>query len=204
MSGRRHSMRAVAQQRRARVSAIVGGALLPAVLGTVAAAQEHRHTGEPGKLGKVDFEVTCAPAVQERFERAVAMLHSFWFDAADAAFKEIIAADAKCALAHWGIAVTLQGNPMTRASPSPAALQQGLAAAERARELAATASHREQMYVDAVHAYYRDHATRDHATRMKALEDALQALYRTHPEDKEAAIFYARTLVANAPPTDLM
>jgi tetratricopeptide (TPR) repeat protein len=181
---------------------MLGSALLPALIGVAAAAQEHRHAGDPGKLGKVEFPVTCAPEVQTEFERAVAMLHSFWFEAADAAFKEISATDPKCALAHWGTAVTLLGNPMTRVAPSPAALQQGLAAAERARELVTTASHREQMYVDAVLAYYRDHATRDHAARMKSLEESLHALYRMHPEDMEAAIFYARTLVANAPPND--
>jgi tetratricopeptide (TPR) repeat protein len=202
MEWREASMRAFAQSGRVRAAVIVSSAVLPVVLGSAATAQEHAHTGTPGKLGKVEFEVTCAAEVQPKFERAVAMLHSFWFDAADAAFKEINAADPNCAMAYWGTAVTLQGNPMTRVSPSPAALQQGLAAAERARELVGTASHREQMYVDAVLSYYRDHATRDHATRMKSLEEALQALHRMHSEDMEAAIFYARTLVANAPPSD--
>jgi tetratricopeptide (TPR) repeat protein len=182
---------------------MLGNLLLPALFGAAAvAAQEHRHTGDPAQLGKVVFPVTCAPEVQARFERAVAMLHSFWFEAADGAFKEIIAADPKCGLAHWGTAVTLQGNPMARVSPSATALAEGLAAAERARELVATASQREQMYAAAVLAYYRDHGTRDHAARMKSLEAALQALHQAHPEDMEAAIFYARTLVANAPPTD--
>jgi tetratricopeptide (TPR) repeat protein len=196
-------MRAVVLSRAVRASIVVGAVLLPGLAGASAgAAQEHRHTGDPARLGKVDFPVTCAAEVQPRFERAVAMLHSFWFGAADAAFKEIIAADPKCAMAYWGTAVTLQGNPMTRVSPPATALQEGLAAAQRAGELAATASHREQMYVAAVLAYYRDHATRDQATRMKSLEESLETLAQMHPEDMEAAIFYARTLVANAPPND--
>jgi tetratricopeptide (TPR) repeat protein len=196
-------MRALALPHFPRPSVMFGCLLLPALAGAApGAGQEHPHAGTPGQLGKVVFPVTCAAEVQPRFERAVAMLHSFWFDAAAGAFEEIITADPKCGLAHWGKAVTLLGNPMTRVSPSAASLQEGLAAAQRARELVAKASHREQMYADAVLAYYRDHGARDHAARMKSLEESLQALYRTHPEDMEAAIFYARTLVANAPPSD--
>ncbi|HSJ10593.1 MAG TPA: bacterial transcriptional activator domain-containing protein [Longimicrobiales bacterium] len=166
-------------------------------------AQDHEHpAGDADRLGRVTFAVSCATSVQPRFERAVAMLHSFWFDAAEEAFAEILAADPECAMAHWGRAVTLMGNPMTRASPPATALEAGLAAAERARELAARVSHREQMYADAVVAYYRDHGTRPHGARMQALEQAFAALAQAHPEDMEAAIFHGRTVVANAPPDD--
>jgi tetratricopeptide (TPR) repeat protein len=170
---------------------------------SVASAQDHVHpAGSPAKLGRVSFTVSCAPSVQPRFERAVAMLHSFWFEAADAAFAEIAQADSACALAYWGRAMTLMGNPMARVSPSPDALRRGLEYARRAQALAQRATHREQMYAEAVLEYYQDHAARDHLTGMKAHEHALDALRRAHPEDMEATIFYARTAVANAPPTD--
>jgi tetratricopeptide (TPR) repeat protein len=130
------------------------------------------------------------------------MLHSFWFEAALEAFQEIIAVDPGCAMAHWGLAVTYMGNPMTRMSPSLPWLRRGLESAERARELAASAPHRERLYVDAVLAFYRDHARRPHLDRMAGLEEAFGALHRMHPEDPEAAIFYARTLVANQAPDD--
>lgn len=169
----------------------------------VAAAQDHAHpAGSSDKLGKVAFSVSCTPAVQPQFERAVAMLHSFWFEAADAAFTEILRADSSCAMAYWGRAVTMMANPMARAAPSPQRLQQGGAFAQRARDLAAGASHREQMYVDAVVAYYADADTKDHLTRMKIFEEKLDALRRAHPEDMEATIFYARTVIANASPAD--
>jgi tetratricopeptide (TPR) repeat protein len=38
---------------------------------------------------------------------------------------------------------------------------------------------------------------------MRAHEQALAALHGMHPEDPEATIFYARAIVANAPPADL-
>jgi hypothetical protein len=77
-----------------------------------------------------------------------------------------------------------------------------LAAAQRAKTLAAKASHREQMYADAALAYWGEPAGRNHAQRMAELERSFEALYRAHPEDRDAAIFYARTLVANADPAD--
>ena len=176
-------------------------ALLPAAAFAQAPAHDHP-AGKEEKLGNVSFAVTCAPATRPKFERAVAMLHSFWFDAAYKAFDEITASDSTCALAYWGRAMTLMGNPMGRTSPSPDRLRDGLALALRGRELAANASHREQMYADAAVAFYQDYASRDHLSRMKSQEQAFDALRRTHPEDMEATIFYARTVVANAPPTD--
>ncbi|MBW3629680.1 MAG: tetratricopeptide repeat protein [Gemmatimonadetes bacterium] len=165
-------------------------------------AQQHDHPASPEKLGQVSFPTSCTPAVVPGFERAVAMLHSFWFSEAESAFREVAARDPACAMARWGIAMTLLGNPMTRVAPSGDAMRAGLAAAEEARALARSQSHREQMYADAVVAYYAGEG-REHAARMKAHEEALASLSRAHPEDAEAAIFYARAMVANAPPADL-
>ena len=166
-------------------------------------AQDHVHpSGDPAGVGRVSFPVSCNAEAKPRFERAVAMLHSFWFEAANDEFAATARADSTCALAYWGQAMTLMGNPMTRLSPSAQRLEQGLALAQRAKALAANASHREQMYADAVLAYYRDHATRDHMARMQTHEAAFDALRRMHADDMEATIFYARTVVANASPTD--
>jgi hypothetical protein len=177
---------------------------LLALIPSVALAQDHQHaaSGKVDRLGKVTFPVSCAAATQPKFERAVAMLHSFWFDQADQAFADIMASDPTCALAYWGRAMTNMGNPMTRLPANAERQKSGLALATRAKELSANASHREQMYADAVLAYYRDHETKDHLTRMKAHEQAFKAIRDLHGDDMEATIFYARTLVANAAPTD--
>jgi tetratricopeptide (TPR) repeat protein len=174
---------------------------LALVVPQVALAQDHHPAGDVGKLGKVSFAVSCAPGTQPKFERAVAMLHSFWFDAATTAFGDIIKSDSTCALAYWGSAMTLMGNPMTRVGPNATRVQQGLALAQRAVALSANATHREQMYAATALAYYS--GAENHATRMKAHEQAWDALRKAHPEDMEATIFYARTLVANAPTTDM-
>jgi hypothetical protein len=63
------------------------------------------------KLGKVHFPVSCSAAGQEQFDRAVALLHSFWLDESAKAFAVITQADSDCAMAYWGTAMTLLGNP---------------------------------------------------------------------------------------------
>ena len=119
---------------------------LLALIPTVALAQDHVHpAGKPEKLGRVSFKVSCAPATQPKFERAVAMLHSFWFEAADKAFSDIIASDSSCALAYWGRAITLMGNPMTRLPASADRQKAGLALALRAKEQIGRASCRERV-----------------------------------------------------------
>jgi hypothetical protein len=56
------------------------------------------------KVGTVKFETSCSPAVQPELERAVAMLHSFWFSASTDAFVAVGQKDTGCAMAHWGVA----------------------------------------------------------------------------------------------------
>ncbi|MFN2398224.1 MAG: tetratricopeptide repeat protein [Gemmatimonadaceae bacterium] len=176
--------------------------LAAAIVASPALAQ-HGH-GLPGEsLGTVSFPTSCGPAVQPRVDRAVAMLHSFWFEEAHKAFSDIAATDTTCAMAHWGIAMTLWGNPFAR-QPIPGDLQRaGLAAAERAAELAPSAGHRERMYIDAALALWREGDKLDHLARLARHEDAMKKLYEMHPEDQEAALFYGRAMIANAPPTDL-
>jgi tetratricopeptide (TPR) repeat protein len=174
----------------------------PALFASTALAQ-HEHHGGGEALGTVSFPVSCAPAVQPKFDRAAAMLHSFWFEEAAEAFTEVAREDSTCAMAHWGTAMTMWSNPFVR-QPIPAERQsKGLAAAERAATLAKSASHREQMYAEAVLALWRDAETQDHLARLARHEAAMEKLYAAHPEDPEAAIFYARAVIANAPPTDL-
>jgi len=166
-----------------------------------ARAQHEHHAADT--LGSVTFPTSCAPAVQPAFERAAAMLHSFWFEQAHRAFDRVAAADTSCAMAHWGVAMTLWGNPFVRQPIPPERQSAGLAAAERAAALADGATHRERMYVDAALALWRGAAERDHLAGLARHEAAMKALHDAHPEDPEAVLFYARAVIANAPPTDL-
>jgi hypothetical protein len=165
-----------------------------------AVAQEHHdHPHTAQKLGTVSFPTSCSPAVQADFARAVALLHSFWYDEAEKAFRDVGAADASCAMAHWGVAMSLY-HPIW-APPSPAELARGRAAVEKARTLGAQ-TEREKAYIAAIDAFFRDSDTKDHATRRAAYQKAMEDVYAAHPDDDEAAIFYALALLDPTPAQD--
>jgi tetratricopeptide (TPR) repeat protein len=177
--------------------------LTAVLLVTSPALAQHEHHAGGETLGKVSFPTSCNASVQPQMDRAAAMLHSFWFEEAHKTFAEIAKADPTCAMAHWGVAMTLWGNPFVR-QPIPAERQRdGMAAAERAVALASRASHREQMYIDAAAALWRDAEKLNHLARLGRHEEAMKKLYDAHGDDPEAAVFYARAIIANAPPTDL-
>jgi hypothetical protein len=125
--------------------------------------------------------------------------HSFWYQAAHEAFSDVLQRDPECAMAYWGIAMTLLSNPF---SPPPAKnLADGWAALERARQLGLK-SEREAGYVAALSEFYRDADTKDHRTRVLAYEQAMAQLHARYPDDSEAAIYYALALNVAALPTD--
>jgi tetratricopeptide (TPR) repeat protein len=163
-----------------------------------ALAQDRVHVEE---LGSVSFPVACNAEAQDLVHRAVAMLHSFWFPEALRTFESAAAADPTCGIAHWGAALSHFGNPMAGGS-GPDGQAAGWASAQRAMAAGARAP-RDQGYVDAAVALFRDHATVDNRTRMQAYERAMRTIVERHPEDDEAKIFHAIFMVANASPTDL-
>jgi tetratricopeptide (TPR) repeat protein len=154
----------------------------------------------PERLGTVNFPTSCSPAVQANFGRAVALLHSFWFTHAIRGFDAVAQADPTCGIAHWGAAVAWLGNPLAGA-PTPRGLQEGSAAAARAKATGAK-TQRELDYIAAIDVFYKDHATVDHRTRALAYEKAMEALARKYPQDGEAAIFYALALNITLNPND--
>ncbi len=163
-----------------------------------AQAQDHGLPAE--RLGRVTFPVSCNAAAQERFERAMALLHSFWWDEGGRAFHEVAAADSTCAMAYWGLALNAWGNPFAGGARGET-LRQGAAAAARAAALGA-ATPRERGFLAAASALYRDVATVANPPRLQAYSDTLARLYREFPGDTEVAIYYALSLVATAPATD--
>ena len=133
--------------------------------------------------------------------RAVAMLHSFWFPEARRTFESVAQADPGCGIAYWGVAMTHFGNPMAGGSAA-----EGQAAGWDAVQKAVSAggkSDRDRVYIDAGVALFQDHATLDNRARMLAYEAAMKRIVDRFPDDTEAQIFHAIFRVANAPPTDL-
>jgi hypothetical protein len=175
--------------------AVFAGFVAPAV-----AQHEHEHpAGDPDKLGKVNFPISCDPAVQPQFSSAVAMLHSFWYEKASDTFARVAEKDPACGMAYWGIAMTYY-HPIWEA-PGPADLKAGVAAVQKARSAGAK-TQRERDYIDAIETFYVDSDKVDHRSRALAYEKAMMQQQARYPDDREAAVFYALALLATAPPTD--
>jgi len=164
-------------------------------------AQEKTAISE--KLGTVHFRVSCGPAGQQQFDRAVAMLYSFWYPQDLKAFKEVADADPTCAMAYWGIAISRRANPLV-GPIDRAALQEGLEAIGKAKAAGAKTP-RERDYIDAIETYYKDPETRDFRTRVLAYENAMQQVSARYPDDSNAALFYALALneAATVEPLDM-
>ena len=175
---------------------------IPAAVGLapMLGAQEHVHGGDAARLGRVVFPVSCAPAARPRFEHAMAVLHSFWWEEGDHAFGEVVAADSTCAMAWWGLALNAWGNPFV-GGPAGPALEKGARAAAHAAALTARTS-RERGFVAAAAALYRDAGSTLNAARLQAYADTMARLHRSFPRDVEVAIYYALGQLATAPRTD--
>src|SRR5881397_2877260 len=114
----------------------VSGAL-SLILVAPARAQEHEHGGAHGEqLGRVVFATSCRPDAQAQFERAMALLHSFWWEEGARAFRAVTAADSTCAMGYWGLALNYWGNPFV-GGPVGDNLREGAATAARALALGA-------------------------------------------------------------------
>jgi hypothetical protein len=172
------------------------------VLGTAAprAQAQHDHGARAGRIGAVHFDTSCAPAVQQEFDRGVALLHSFWFSAAIASFNTVLKGDPRCVMAQWGIAMSWWSNPFT-SFRSPQALASGLAAIDAAKASGA-GTDREKAYVGAVELLFRDASPANQRARTVAYEKAMEAIAAKYPNDIEARIFYALALDQTALPTD--
>jgi tetratricopeptide (TPR) repeat protein len=177
--------------------------VVPFSVSHLAAQETHDHRA-PEKLGRVSFPVSCATAVQEPFNRGVALLHSFAYTAAENAFQSVADADPACAMAHWGKAMAhfhqLWEPPLTATAVSA-----GQEEIRRAQQLRA-GSERERRFIDALSLIYQDRdqdgATVPYRTRALNYERAMHDLAAADRKDVEAQVFYALALLANASPED--
>jgi len=158
--------------------------------------KDHHHHEDltETQIGTVNFPISCAASVQKPFARGVALLHSFWYEEAEKEFIQIAKDDPKCAMAHWGIAMSIWHQLWNE--PDAQVIARGLSEVNTAKKLSTTAAPRENAYIAAAAAFYSD-SNFDHAARAKAYSDAMKKVYESYPDDHEAATFYALSLLAS-------
>jgi tetratricopeptide (TPR) repeat protein len=181
----------------ARSLPVISTAIALALAASTTGQAQHQHD----QLGTVTFPTSCDARVQSDFERGVAMLHSYWFNYAGKVFRSVLERDPACTIAYWGIALDLLGNTLS-GPPSPEAAQAAWAALEAARTADAK-TQRERDWVNAVRAYFRDHDKLPVETRLLAYTKAMRELSERYPDDFEAQVYYALTLQASAPKSDV-
>ena len=126
-------------------------------------------TKTPEQLGRVLFKTSCSPDAQKQFERALAMLHSFFFPETIKTFSAVLETDPSCAIAYWGIAISQRPNPLV--GPFDAAtLKRGLDAIEKGEAIGAK-TERERDWLAALKEFYKDYDTVDQDTRTKNYAD---------------------------------
>lgn len=163
-------------------------------------AQDMGVTDESNSLGNVAFPTSCVPDVQADFERGVAFLHHMMYVEARKTFEAVAQADASCAMAHWGRAMTMF-QPLWPTRPGPEELSAGWDAVTEAKSLNPTMSI-EQDFIAAVESFYQQTEGLNYQTRIKNFEQGMMRVYEANPTDKEAAAFYALSLLSTAGQSD--
>ena len=148
------------------------------------------------QLGTVSFPTSCSPQAQPVFEHGLALLHSFQYDEAEQAFSDASKLDTRCAMCHWGKAMTLY-HPLFGEWPTTEALKEGRQAIARAQQLGAETA-RERGYIAAAAAFFNASPNTTHAGRIRAYSRQLATLHRRFPDDGEATAFHALSLVSLA------
>jgi hypothetical protein len=164
------------------------------------AAQETHNHPAPEKLGDVSFPISCNPLVQPQFNRAVALLHSFAYADAQAAFQDVAVRDPSCAMAHWGIAATYFHQLWEPAIP-PAALATAQKEIQESQQHK-PASVREQDFIAALSLVYQQAAQVPYPIRALNYQHAMRQVASSNRADVEAQVFYALSLLASASPRD--
>ena len=155
------------------------------------AQQEQNPVDHIHGLGHVHMDTSCSPSVSADFDRALAMLHNFWFARALEAFKKVIQADPQCAMAYWGAAMTYNHpfwDAPTREDESAAWAQ-----VQKGRQTTKKTP-REEMYLDAVAALYKDAGAGSKSERDEAYKNAMKAVYEKYPDD-EVKLFYGLSIL---------
>jgi len=156
---------------------------------------EHAYSGPEEGLGRVHMDISCSATVAAEFNRALALLHNFWYVRALDRFSQLIKKDPECAIAYWGAAMTYNHpfwDPPTPADERAAwtLVQKGMSAQE--------ASTREKLYLAAVAALYKDAGAGTKSERDQHYRAAMATLYAKYPDD-ETALFYGLSILGAVP-----
>jgi peroxiredoxin len=140
----------------------------------------------PG-TGDIDFPVTAKSAeAQKFFNQGVGQLHGFWYYEAERSFRQVAKLEPTCAMAYWGLAMANINNDRRAGEFMKQAMKHR-----------ASASPREQLYIDALNAFHTGDK-KNNPARRKALVKGMEKLVFEFPDDIEAKAFLVFFIWDNA------
>ncbi|TBW29963.1 hypothetical protein [Gramella sp. KN1008] len=151
-----------------------------------------------GQFGEVNFSEFCSYETRETFNLAISLLHSFEYLEAEKAFVKLIDEDPQCAMAYWGVAMSIYHGLW--APPDQSVLEKGAKLIAIAEKL--PKSKKSEQYIEAIGAFYKNWETLDHQTRKEKYAQKMLEMYQKNKNDTEVAVFYALALRASALPSD--
>lgn len=149
-------------------------------------------------FGEVNFSLSCSYETRDTFDLALSLLHSFEYAEAEKAFVKVIDMDPNCAMAYWGVSMSIFQSLWMQSDLSY--LEKGEKLLKLANKL--PKSDLEKDYLDAISVFYKDWESIDKLTRQRMYEKKMEELYIKHEGDTEAAVFYALAIRAAADPND--
>jgi hypothetical protein len=186
-------MKRLASTRFSRRAFLVVVACAMAMLAAYSTAQQPE-SAQLDKLGTVDFPTSGSAKAQVHFLRGVATLHSFWYEVALEEFRESIKIEPDFVMGYWGEAMAYN-HPIWGDPQETEAARKVLANIRDTSKL----TPRERAYVQAVQVLYGDG---EKPARGRAYSAAMEKIYRDFPDDVEAALFYALSLMGTVSPED--
>lgn len=178
-------------------------AVLVFLAASVVAQHEHHAPGtsEPAKLipglANLHHAVSTKNAeAQNFFDQGLLLIYGFNHEEAKRSFERAAQLDPKLAMAFWGVALAVGPN-YNEAQIDPSRLLAADMALEKAKELSANASEKERGYIDALAKRFQLKV--DLKKCAVDYKDAMSALYKKYPEDVDAAVLYADSLMNLTP-----
>jgi hypothetical protein len=174
---------------------VLSGVLVCAMSSPAILAAVHR-TAAPDQLGSVNFPTSCNAAADAKVKTGVALMHSFQYQQARETFEHAAAADPKCAIAHWGAAMTHYHQLWE--NPDKDALDKGRTELDLAHKAGGGNTALERGYITSADAYFYRDTNLTYEQRVKAYSDAMAKVHANTPNDVDASSFYALSLISLA------
>jgi tetratricopeptide (TPR) repeat protein len=183
-----------------------GMAMGPMNMGLPMPAMPSVYAGQADKPGAPVFKglgghrhriSTKTARSQMFFDQGVNLMFGFNHAEAIRSFREAARLDPDCAICWWGVAVALGPNinlPMPDDAVAPAWQALG-----RARALEAKASPEERDWIDALATRYAADPKAARKPLDEAYAQAMGRLWRAHPDDLDAGVFYAEAMMDTQP-----